>query len=398
MSRVRELAPAVPDDAPGLAPLLGADADRCATALGALATLPLARALVVRNRGRPVGYLELHAVAGAARGWEARIMTLALDPADSPVRAGRMLVAAAEVEVALLGCERLVLEPGAASPDALELAPAIGLEPGPEGEPSGRTVRFGLNGSPVERFLRRAASGAADVLGLVGAGADDDSLADPHGGTLDQAADDAMLSHLEPLGLPVLSEESGLTGRPPGPDEYWISLDPVDGTRNCVSRYTPWATAAGLLRGSRPVAGIVVDLSCGRRWLAAPNLGARVDGFVPRPRSGGLLVLPSTAPHRLRAIPEASGFTRIRLAGATSVDLCRVADGSASGFVDLERAIAQPHDIAASMAVVRAAGATVLDEHGRTPRIDLDPDRHYRLVAAATEPEARALLANASRG
>ena len=45
------------------------------------------------------------------------------------------------------------------------------------------------------------------------------------------------------------------------------------------------------------------------------------------------------------------------------------------------------------MAVLRAAGATVFDEHGRPPRIEPDPDRHYRIVAAASEAEGRALLA-----
>lgn len=89
-----------------------------------------------------------------------------------------------------------------------------------------------------------------------------------------------------------------------------------------------------LVRGSRPVAGLVVDLSSGRRWCAAPSLGGRVDGVAARPRSGGLLLLPSTEPHRLPCLPDSTGFTRIRLAGATSIDLCRVADGSAGGFID----------------------------------------------------------------
>jgi 3'(2'), 5'-bisphosphate nucleotidase len=393
MGRVRELSHAVAADARGVAPLLGVPAARCERALGALEALPLARALLVRNRGRVVGYLELHARPEGTSGWAARISALALDPDDGPVRAGRMLVAAADAEAALLGCERILLEPGAASRDVAELGPAIGLERRPGGV-GGRTVEYGRADSPVERFLRAAARGAADVLGVVGAASLDVPLDDPHGSRLDVAADDAMLAQLEPLGIPVLSEESGLTGQAPG-DGYWISVDPLDGTRNCASRYAPWATSIGLLRGGRPVAGLVVDLATGRRWWAAASVGARVDGIVPRPRSGGLLVLPSTEAHRLPVLPEDVGFTRVRIAGATSIDLCRVADGSASAFLDLDRAIAQTHDVAAAMAVLEAVGATVLDEHGQPPRIEPDVDRHYRIVAAASESETTALLAAA---
>lgn len=113
-----------------------------------------------------------------------------------------------------------------------------------------------------------------------------------------------------------------------------------------------------------------------------------------RPRRDGLLVLPSTAPDAMPSLPRVDGLARLRLAGATAIDLCRVADGSAGAFLDLHRAISQPHDIAGATAVLHAAGATILDADAcAQPTFDpYDPDRHYRLVAAGTEHEARQFL------
>jgi 3'(2'), 5'-bisphosphate nucleotidase len=148
----------------------------------------------------------------------------------------------------------------------------------------------------------------------------------------------------------------------------------------------------GLVRDGRPLAGLVLDLSCGQRWWAGTPEGARVDGRQLRPRSGGLLLLPSTPPAELGPVVVPEGFERARLVGSTAIDLCRVADGTAGGFRDLSRAVSRVHDIAGAMALLRAAGATILTADGHPPQLVPDPDVRYLIVAAATEHEARMLL------
>jgi 3'(2'), 5'-bisphosphate nucleotidase len=258
-----------------------------------------------------------------------------------------------------------------------------------------RPVRFGSNGTATERFLHLAARAANAASATIAAHRSAQGTPDPADKTLDLAAETAAASALAPLDVPIYSEESGwIAGRAARNDEHWIALDPIDGTRNCLHGYPPWSTAVGLIDGGRAIAGLVVDLTTGQRWWTHPGAQAYVDDRPLRPQPNGLLILPSTAPDDVPPLQAVAGFSRLRLAGATSIDLCRVADGSAAAFVDIHRAISQPHDIAAAVAVIQAAGAAILDaDTGQPPALDPStPDRAYHLVAAATAHEAESLL------
>lgn len=160
---------------------------------------------------------------------------------------------------------------------------------------------------------------------------------------------------------------------------------------------SPWATTIGLVRDGAPLAGLVVDHASGRRWWAGSSGPARVDGHIARPRPGGLIVLPSIAPQELdRACVAGAGglgLSRARIVGCTSVDLCRVADGSTGAFVDVTRAISRVHDIAGAMAVLRGAGAVILGLDGRAPRLEPDVDARFCIVAAPTAAHVHELLA-----
>lgn len=245
------------------------------------------------------------------------------------------------------------------------------------------------------RFLaaaHRAADAVAQVLATrprrpVGEGG-----APTEDKALDEAAEAAAVAELAELRWPVLSEEAGFIGRPPGLDEPWISLDPIDGTRNCLHGYPPWSVAIGLVVNEVPLAGLVVDLSCGRRWWAGDGPGAYCDGELITTRGGGLVVLPSSDPLQLRPLPVGEMYPRARLAGSTAVDLCRVADGSAGAFVDWHRAISQAHDVAASLAILRAAGGEALDRTGEPVRLPADRDVFHYLVAAASPLHAQELV------
>ena len=103
-------------------------------------------------------------------------------------------------------------------------------------------------------------------------------------------------------------------------------------------------------------------------------------------------MIPSTDPGHLAPLDVGPLYPRARLAGATAVDLCRVANGSAGAFVDLRRAISQAHDLAASLAILAAAGGAALGPEGEPITLTPDPHRAYHLVAAANQAQARTLL------
>jgi 3'(2'), 5'-bisphosphate nucleotidase len=204
----------------------------------------------------------------------------------------------------------------------------------------------------------------------------------------DEAAHRAAVAVLEPLGLPVLSEER--RGRPVPTGRSWIVLDPLDGTGNFTAGLPPWAFSAALVTGGRPVAGVVVDLSSGRRWVGADGAGAWRDGVPVTPRPGGTVVVPS-APER-NSVVVPSTARRIRITGCTAVDLCLVADGSAAAWHDVDRSGSHVYDVAGGLAVLLAAGGVALSPDG-TPLV-LRPDAHepVRFVAAPDDASARELL------
>jgi 3'(2'), 5'-bisphosphate nucleotidase len=171
----------------------------------------------------------------------------------------------------------------------------------------------------------------------------------------------------------------------------WIVLDPLDDTGNFAAGLPPWAFSAGLVHEGRPVAGLVADLSSGRRWWALQGRGAVRDGIPIGTRPGSTVVVPSGPRGALVGVPETA--RRVRITGCTAVDLCLVADGAAAAWHDVDRSGTHVHDIAGGLAVLLAAGGVVLTDEGEPLRLRPDTEMKIRLVAAADEATARELLA-----
>jgi 3'(2'), 5'-bisphosphate nucleotidase len=204
----------------------------------------------------------------------------------------------------------------------------------------------------------------------------------------DEAAHLAAAHALRPLGVTVLSEER--SDRPVPGDAPWVVLDPLDGTGNFRARLAPWAFSAALVQDGRPVAGLVADLSSGRRWSGAVGEGARRDGVPVRPRDAGTVVAP-TAPSGAAVVVPASA-RRVRVTGCTAVDVCLVADGAAGAWQNLDRSGTHVHDVAGGLALLAAAGGVALGPDGAPLRLRPDTETLFRFVAAGTEERARELL------
>ena len=95
----------------------------------------------------------------------------------------------------------------------------------------------------------------------------------------DRAAEVALRSFLDEHrpGDAVRGEEYDDTGTCP---RVWV-LDPIDGTKNYVRGVPVWATLIALVVDGTPSVGVVSAPAMGRRWWAAPGMGAftrDVDG------------------------------------------------------------------------------------------------------------------------
>ena len=241
---------------------------------------------------------------------------------------------------------------------------------------------------PVEqRFLHLAALAATRVETAValarGTGVDAIKADGSPSLAADEAAHVAAAEVLARLGVPVLSEER--TDRRVDEAAPWVVLDPLDGTGNFRAGLPPWAFSAGLVRGGRAVAGVVVDLSSGRRWWTGDG-GAWRDGLPVRPRPGSTVVVPTAPAGGAVAVP--SSAHRVRVTGCTAVELCLVADGSAAAWHDLDRSGAHVHDVAGGLALLAAGGGVALTPDGA--ELLLHPDTEGRIVFVAAECRATA--------
>jgi 3'(2'), 5'-bisphosphate nucleotidase len=249
----------------------------------------------------------------------------------------------------------------------------------------------------VTRFLHLAALAATRVETAVamarGSGVDrikpDGSLSI----AADEAAHAAADEVLGVLDVPLLSEERADPGV--SRDEPWIVLDPLDGTGNFAAGLPPWAFSAALVRAGLPIAGLVADLSSGRRWWGAAGLGGLRDGVPVRPRAGSTVVLPSGPSGGSVAVPPTA--RRVRVTGCTAVEICLVADGSAAAWHDVDRHGTHVHDVAGGLAVLLAAGGVALTPDGEPLRLPPDTAGAIRLVAAPSVADAHALLVAVGR-
>ena len=170
----------------------------------------------------------------------------------------------------------------------------------------------------------------------------------------------------------VIAEEKG--GEASG-DRVWYA-DPIDGTTNFAHGHPFWAVSIGLVVRGVPIAGAVVAPVLGLEWLAWMGGPALRNGQPCEVSAVGKLsdaLLATGFPYDRQTNPDnnVEAFAAlqkkavgIRRCGSAAIDLCLVADGTYEGY--WERSL-RPWDIAAGIAVARAAGAKVSSFHGDAP-------------------------------
>ena len=148
----------------------------------------------------------------------------------------------------------------------------------------------------------------------------------------------ARLAAIKPQ-LPILSEEheAGHALAVRGQwREYWL-VDPLDGTKEFISRNGEFTVNVALVRDHRPVLGVVAAPALGLTYYAAAGVGAfrrdSLDG-----------VLAKLGAHELRPMGSALKF-------------CLVAEGAADFYPRLGPT--SEWDTAAAQAVVELAGGAV---------------------------------------
>ncbi|TVO50864.1 3'(2'),5'-bisphosphate nucleotidase CysQ [Denitromonas halophila] len=191
----------------------------------------------------------------------------------------------------------------------------------------------------------------------------------------DERAEALILPALAALlpGTPIVAEEAAAAGKIPSVGERFWLVDPLDGTKEFISRNGEFTVNIALIENGQPTVGVVLAPALGRLFAGAVGHGAFIedtDGRRPiTVRSvppEGLTVVASRSHGDATALDAfLAGRKVAELRGAgSSLKICLVAAGEADLYPRLGRTM--EWDIAAGHAVLSAAG-------GRLTRADDAP-------------------------
>lgn len=192
---------------------------------------------------------------------------------------------------------------------------------------------------------------------------------------VDLAIERRVVAELTRLtGIGVHGEEFG--GEPLDSELVWV-LDPIDGTFNYAAGLPTAAMLLGLLADGEPVLGLTWLPFTSQRYTAMVGEPVRCNGEVlqalaPSELSDSVVGIGTfnidsrgRYPGRYRmAVLEGLSreCSRLRMHGATGIDLAYVAAGVLGGAISFGHHV---WDHAAGVALVRAAGGVVTDLAGR---------------------------------
>jgi 3'(2'), 5'-bisphosphate nucleotidase len=189
----------------------------------------------------------------------------------------------------------------------------------------------------------------------------------------DEAAEAVILAGLAELtpNIPVVAEETVASGHVPELDKgpFWL-VDPLDGTKEFLSRNGEFTVNIALIEGREPVLGAVLAPALGKIWWGARGRGsmtrdggaARAIAVRARPPSGAVAVASrSHSDAETEAFLDREGVAE-RISAGSSLKFCLVAEGRADIYPRFGPTM--EWDTAAGHAVLGAAGGQVTTRDG----------------------------------
>ena len=193
----------------------------------------------------------------------------------------------------------------------------------------------------------------------------------------DERAEALILQALAALTpeIPVVSEEAAAAGHIPAVEERFWLVDPLDGTKEFISRNGEFTVNIALIEQGVPVLGVVFVPALDRLFAGARGATAFVEDHGVRrsiacrtPPAEGLTVVASRSHGDAEALERFLAGRKVarQISAGSSLKLCLVAAGEADVYPRLGRTM--EWDIAAGDAVLRAAGGRVCTLDGQALR------------------------------
>ena len=193
----------------------------------------------------------------------------------------------------------------------------------------------------------------------------------------DEAAERIILAGLAKIdpSVPVISEEAASTGRIPEVSERFFLVDPLDGTKEFISKNGEFTVNIALVENGVPVAGVVYAPALKRIFWGEKGTGAAhgmVEGDIAAgwrplavrglPADGATVV--ASRSHRDQATEDYLKTVKVKslCSAGSSLKFCLVAAAEADLYPRFGRTM--EWDTAAGHAVLLAAGGKVVTVEG----------------------------------
>lgn len=205
------------------------------------------------------------------------------------------------------------------------------------------------------------------------------------------------------MSFTLISEESGIKEFGQTPNQYYVTIDPIDGTANLTKGIPFYATSIAISTEpflSTVYAALVADLFHDTTYTAQKGIGAYRNNQKITPSKNTSLKeamigldlnsykVEKIAPQVTCLIQKAK---HIRHFGANALEICYVADGTSDAFIDI-RGKLRTTDVAGAWLIVQEAGGKITTAKGKPLNAKLDPRQRVEFVAAANEGIHRVIL------
>jgi len=194
----------------------------------------------------------------------------------------------------------------------------------------------------------------------------------------------------------VISEEAGVKQIGSDPSQFYVTVDPVDGTTNAV-RGLPFMDIS-IAVSRKPIldnveTALVTDVLRDITYSAERGKGAYKNGERIKPSETNTLeeaVLgidfsnfkARQVVDRLIRILERTGH--LRHLGANALEICYVADGTTDGFIDI-RGKLRATDLAAAYLILTEAGGIITTPTGEKLNVPLNATQRVSFITAANK-------------
>ena len=240
--------------------------------------------------------------------------------------------------------------------------------------------------SNILPYLENSSESQPDL----GIGAGGDSLK-----LVDLSAEKAIVETLQNhnISFTLISEESGVKKFGGSPQQFYVTVDPIDGTTNLVHQIPFYCYSIAI--STKPVLsdvsiGMVVDLFHDITYFAQKGKGAYCNEQKIAPSTCkdledamvGLDVNNAKTEDFISRIANLiKEIKHIRHFGSNALEICYVADGKTEAFVDI-RGKLRTTDLAASYLILKEAGGTLITLENCPLDAKLDPKTNVNFIAS----------------